>query len=73
MAKMTFETALKQLEEIVAQLESGNLPLEEALKKFEEGTKLSKFCSQKLEETEKRITILTRQADGEVTETPFEA
>ncbi|MEW6259891.1 MAG: exodeoxyribonuclease VII small subunit [Thermodesulfobacteriota bacterium] len=73
MAKMTFETALKQLEEIVAQLESGNLPLEEALKKFEEGTKLSKFCSQKLEETEKRITMLTQQADGEVTETPFEA
>uniref|UniRef100_A0A7C4RTV3 Exodeoxyribonuclease 7 small subunit n=1 Tax=Desulfatirhabdium butyrativorans TaxID=340467 RepID=A0A7C4RTV3_9BACT len=73
MAKMTFETALKQLEEIVAQLESGNLPLEEALKKFEEGTKLSKFCSQKLEETEKRIMMLTRQADGEVTETPFEA
>lgn len=73
MAKMTFETALKQLEEIVAQLESGNLPLEEALKKFEEGTKLSKFCSQKLEETEKRITMLTRNADGGVTETPFEA
>lgn len=73
MAKMTFETALKQLEEIVAQLESGNLPLEEALKKFEEGTKLSKFCSQKLEETEKRITMLTRNADGEVRETPFEA
>jgi exodeoxyribonuclease VII small subunit len=72
MAKMNFESALKQLEEIVSQLESGDLPLEEALKKFEEGMKLSKFCSQKLDETEKRITQLIQQADGQVIETPFE-
>ncbi|WP_028324581.1 exodeoxyribonuclease VII small subunit [Desulfatirhabdium butyrativorans] len=72
MAKMTFESALKQLEAIVSELESGDLALEEALKKFEEGMKLSKFCSQKLDETEKRITQLIQQADGQVTETPFE-
>ena len=52
MAKQTFEKAMKKLELIVQQLESGDQPLEEAVKKFEEGLKLSKFCSEKLDETE---------------------
>lgn len=72
MAKMTFESALKQLEEIVSQLESGDLALEDALNKFEEGMKLSKFCSRKLDETERRISILLQQSDGQVAEKPFE-
>ena len=71
MAKPTFENAMKQLENIVHELESGNLSLDDSIKKFEEGIKLSKFCSAKLDETEKRITTLTKEQDGSITEKPF--
>jgi exodeoxyribonuclease VII small subunit len=73
MAKKTFEQAMKQLEEIVQDLESGDMPLEKAIKKFEEGIQLSKFCTEKLDETEKRITILIRDSGGKVSEMPFES
>ncbi len=66
--KKTFEDAMTQLEKIVQELESGDLPLEKALKKFEEGVRLSKFCFDKLEETEKKITMLTAGETGEVNE-----
>jgi exodeoxyribonuclease VII small subunit len=71
MAKKTFEQSMKQLEQIVQELESGDLPLEKAIKKFEEGIQLSKFCSQKLDETEKRITILMQDSEGKLSEMPF--
>lgn len=71
MAKKTFEQALKQLEQIVREMESGDLPLELSLKKFEEGVELSKFCSQKLEETERRITMLMENSSGVAVEKPF--
>ncbi len=71
MAKKTFEQAMKQIEQIVVDLESGDLPLEKAIKKFEEGIKLSKFCTEKLDETEKKITILMQDSDGKVSEVPF--
>jgi len=71
MAKPTFEIAMKQLEQIVQELESGNLSLEDSIKKFEEGIKLSKFCSSKLDETEKKITLLLKDQDGNVIEKPF--
>ena len=70
MAKQTFEEAMKQLEQIVQELESGDLPLEKAILKYEEGVRLSRFCSEKLDETEKRITILQNQ-EGNVLEKPF--
>jgi exodeoxyribonuclease VII small subunit len=73
MAKLTFEQAMQQLEQIVQEMESGKLTLESALAKFEEGIKLSRFCSKKLEETEKKITLLIENADGSVTETPLDA
>jgi exodeoxyribonuclease VII small subunit len=73
MAKKTFEQAMKQLEKIVQDLESGDMPLEKSIKTFEEGIQLSKFCSEKLDETEKRITILMQNSDGKVFETPFSA
>ncbi len=73
MAKVTFEKALEQLEQIVQEMESGELTLDNALKKFEEGIKLSQFCSKKLEETEKKITLLMEQTDGSVKEVPFES
>lgn len=71
MAKISFEKSLKQLEEIVQEIESGNLPLEKAMKKFEEGIKLSKYCSEKLDETEKKISILLHDNNGDITEKPF--
>jgi exodeoxyribonuclease VII small subunit len=70
MAKKSFEQSLKQLEQIVHEMESGELPLEQAIRKFEEGIELSKFCAQKLEETERRITLLM-QAGEAVVEKPF--
>lgn len=71
MAKKTFEQAMKQLEQIVQDLESGDLPLEKALKRFEEGIELSKFCAEKLDESEKKVTILTKDAAGSVSDMPF--
>ena len=73
MAKKTFEDAMKALEQIVRDLETGDLPLEVAFKKFEEGVKLSKLCSQKLDETEKKITILLEDQKGNLIEKPFES
>jgi exodeoxyribonuclease VII small subunit len=72
MAKKTFEMAMKQLEQIVQDLETGDMPLEKAIKKFEEGIKVSKYCSEKLDESEKRITLLMRDSDGKnASEIPF--
>ena len=71
MPKKTFEQAMRQIDKIVQELESGDLALEKAMQRFEEGIKLSKFCSAKLDETEKKITLLTGSADGTVQETPF--
>jgi len=71
MSKLSFEKALERLESIVQEMESGELSLENALKKFEEGVKLSQFCTQKLNETEKKITLLMEQSDGTVVEKPF--
>jgi len=58
MAKEKFEDALEKLEDIVRKMESGDIPLDEALKSFEEGIKLLRFCSAKLEETERRVEML---------------
>ena len=71
MAKKTFELAMKQLEQIVQDLESGDMPLEKAIKKFEEGIQLSKYCTEKLDESEKRITILMQDGAGNVSDMPF--
>lgn len=71
MSKQTFEKAMKKLEQIVQELESGDLSLEKAIKKFEEGVQLSKFCSSKLDETEKRVTLLMQDTEGNVLEKPF--
>lgn len=71
MAKQTFESAMKQLESIVHKLEGGDLTLDEALKKFQEGVKLTKFCSNKLDETEKKVSILLKDDEGKVHAEPF--
>ena len=73
MAQKTFEQSMKQLERIVQELEDGDLPLEKAIKKFEEGIKLTKLCSEKLDETEKKITVLLKDSQGRIAEKPFPA
>jgi exodeoxyribonuclease VII small subunit len=62
----TFEQALVALEKIVERLEKGELPLEESLKLYEEGIRLSRFCHGKLEEAEGKIEMLLKDAKGEV-------
>ena len=68
----SFEVALKELEGIVKQLETGEAKLEEALELFERGVKLTKFCSQKLDEAEKKIEMLVRDSHGQYKAVPFE-
>ena len=58
MAEIKYETAVKRLEEIVKQLESGSCPLEDAIKLFEEGASLVKTCEKLLSEAEQKVTIL---------------
>jgi len=67
-----FEEALKELEEIVNRLERGDLSLEEALKLFEEGVKLSRYCHKKLDEAQKKVEILLKNESGQMMHTPFE-
>ncbi len=59
----TFETGLQELEQIVKEMESGDLPLERALELFEKGMKLSESCRKQLEEAETRIEMLVRKGD----------
>ena len=66
--KQTFEQAMEKLEQIVQDLESGEPSLDAAIQKFEEGIKLSKFCSAKLDEMEKKISVLSKNDTGEIIE-----
>lgn len=70
--EIKFEEALTRLETVVNRLESGELPLEESLRLFEEGVHLTKVCTSRLEEAERRITILLKNERGELQEAPFE-
>jgi len=70
--KETFESAMIRLENIVKELESGELPLEKAIKKFEDGVKYSTYCNDLLDKTEKKISILLEDSEGNVREEPFE-
>lgn len=67
-----FENALARLESIVGELEKGELALEEALKLFEEGIKISRFCNAKLDEAERKVEILLKNEKGQLTEEPFQ-
>ena len=69
-APISFETGLLQLENIVKEMESGELPLERALELFERGMKLSDACRKQLEEAETRVEILIRK-EGKLTAEPF--
>lgn len=71
MNDLTFEQALKRLEEIVEALETEDLDLDKSLQFFEEGVYLSRHCNQQLQAAEKRIDILLRKADGTLEIEPF--
>ena len=62
---INLEKALTDLETIVEELESGDLPLEKAMKKFEEGIKLTRNCQAALKEAEQKVEILLQSAGGE--------
>jgi len=65
MAEIKFEDTLKKLEKIVEDLEKGDLSLDEALKKYQEGIELSRQCAQRLENTKKKIDVLVKNKKGE--------
>ena len=71
MSEIKFEEALKRLEEIVQELELGELELDRSLEIFEEGVKLSRWCTGKLDEANKKIEILTRDEDGVLRSVPL--
>ncbi|MCI5167055.1 MAG: exodeoxyribonuclease VII small subunit [Candidatus Electrothrix sp. GM3_4] len=63
MAKRTFENALTKLDRITAELEQGDLGLDNSLKKFDEGVQLVKFCNEKLEEARSQVDLLLKKND----------
>ena len=68
-----FEIALEELENVVEQLESGDLSLEDSLAAFEKGVSLVKYCNQKLNAAEKRIEVLVKDKDGKFQFKPLDA
>jgi len=70
--KPSFEKAMKRLDEIVSLLENGDIELEKSLSFFEEGTMLIALCNQLLDKAEKKVSLLSKTADGLPLETPFE-
>lgn len=70
--KKNFESSLKELEEIVEQLEAGDLPLERSLELFEQGVRLSRDCQQRLDEAERRVEVLLKNTDGTFTKSDFD-
>ncbi len=66
-----FETRLQELEDLVEALESGDLSLEESLKAFEKGIRITRDCQQALTEAEQKVNLLTRNGDAEVESQPF--
>lgn len=69
---LTFEERLEAANSIVAMLESGKLPLEEAVRKYEQGLRLLKELEKELNETEQRLTVLREDMNGNLSEQPME-
>lgn len=68
----SFEGSLKRLEEIVHHLEEGDIPLDKSLKLFEEGIRLSRFCSSRIEQAKKKVEILIKESGGKLSKRPFD-
>ncbi len=72
MTEQPFEENLKALEEILHQLEQGDLPLETALEKFEAGMRLIRLCSQQLDAVDRKVELLLRDETGNLVTRPFQ-
>ncbi len=72
MKEIRFEEAIKRLEEIVNRLETGDIPLDDSIKLFEEGVKLYQICLKRLDEAEKKVEILLKDKNGSRLLKPFE-
>ena len=70
--QLSFEEKMNQLEDIVINLEKGTAPLDESMQLVEEGMKLSAEIQKMLETAEQKVTLLTKQADGTISEQDFE-
>lgn len=70
-SNISFEYAVKELEKIVEELESGEMTLEDSIDKFQRGIELSKFCSRRLDEAERKISLLVEDDDGGLSERSF--
>lgn len=68
-----FEASLAELEQIVSEMESGDLPLQRALELFERGVQLSRQCQQQLDAAERKVELLVKGEDGEMETVPFDA
>ena len=71
MENLSFEDAMKELEEVVSELESGDLTLDKSIEKFKKGVELSNYCNKLLEDAEKTVSILVEQSDGKMQEEKF--
>lgn len=69
----TFEESLNELEKVASEIEKGDLTLEQAIAEFEKGIQLSKECSEKLDQAEKRINMLVQGENDTMEEVPFTA
>lgn len=67
----SFEQALLELEKIVDALENGDISLDDSIEMFQKGMQLSKYCSNRLDEFEKKITVLVENQNGELSEEEF--
>ncbi len=67
----TFESSLAELEQIVSEMESGDLPLQQALALFERGVHLSRYCQQQLNDAERKVELLVKGQDGNILTMPF--
>lgn len=70
--ELGFEDSLKRLDEIVDRLEDDDLSLEESLKFFEEGVELARTCGKRLDEAEKKVTLLVKDREGILKQEPFD-
>ncbi|NLW89321.1 MAG: exodeoxyribonuclease VII small subunit [Clostridiaceae bacterium] len=72
-SELSYEEAVSELEKIIRKLENGQVGLEESLKLYSKGAELAKYCSDQLAEAEKKLMILSRNSEGEWTESKFDA
>ena len=72
-AALSYEQALEQLDTLIAQLEKGDIPLDDAISAYERGTRLARHCAELLDRTEQRVSQLVVSGDGTMSEKPLEA